>query len=50
MEKMQHCPKTVRFARDIWTRECCRCNEVMLQARGDLEKLIRNAGDDKSGL
>lgn len=47
---MQHCPKTVRFAKDIWTMKCCRCNEVMLQARGDLEKLLRNAGDDKSGL
>lgn len=40
----------LRFAKDTWTMKCCRCNEVMVQARGDLEKLIRNAGDDKSGL
>ena len=49
-EEVQLCPKTARFAKDIWTMKCCRCNEVMLQARGDLEKLIRNAGDGKSGL
>lgn len=49
-EKTQHCPKTERFAKNIWTMKCCRCIEVMLQARGDLEKFIRNAGGDKSGL
>ena len=49
-EEVQLCPKTGRFAKDIWTMKGCRCNEVMLQARGDLEKLIRNAGDGKSGL
>lgn len=37
MEKRQRCPKTVRFAKDVWTMKYCRCNEVMLQARGDLE-------------
>ena len=49
-EKTQHCPNTARFAEDIWTMKWCRCSEVMLQARGDLEKGIRNAGDGKSGL
>lgn len=41
LEKMQHCPKTVRFAKDIWTMKCCRCNEVMFQAKVDLKKLNR---------
>lgn len=44
LEKRQHCPKPERLAKDIWTMKRCRCNEVMLQAKGDLEKLIRNAG------
>lgn len=50
LEKRQHCPKTERLAKDTWTIKCCRCNEVMLQAKGDLEKVIINAGGDKSGL
>lgn len=46
----QHCPKTERFAKNIWTTKCCRCGEVMLRARGDLDKLVRDAGGGKSGL
>lgn len=38
MEKIHPCPKAVRFAKDIWTTKGCRCSEVRLQARGDLEK------------
>lgn len=49
-EEVQLWPEMARFAKDIWTMKCWRCNEVMLQARGDLEKLIRNAGDGTSGL
>ena len=47
LENRQHCPKTERLAKDTGTIKCCRCNEVMLQARGDLEKLIRNAWKEK---
>lgn len=43
----QHCPKTERLAKDIGTKKRCRCNEVMLQARGDLEKGIRNVREDR---
>lgn len=49
-EEAQHCPKTERFAKNIWTTKCCRCSEVMLRARGDLDKLVRDAGGGKSGL
>lgn len=49
LEKRQRCPKAERLAKDIWTVKCCRCNEAMLQAKGDLEELIRNAGGDRSG-
>lgn len=49
LENRQHCPKMERPAKGIGTMKCCRCDEVMLQARGDLEKLTRNAWGEKVG-
>lgn len=36
LEKMQHCPKTVRFAKDVWTVKSCFRQGVTLKNSSEM--------------